>query len=324
MIDFVFALGGILSHLNFVTLLQESALAGMGPLLNGLRRGDELPCETAIAAGVDVGRTVIRGLLRHLSQQGYIVRRGRSWFLKRPLPNPSSSRTTGAARPRTKKDLAKEHLLSALSSGELHPGQRIVELTVARQLGLSTSAVREALLEMSPLGVFVKKDHSHWLVASMDEKQIDALREFREMVETFAIRRLLEKTMSPKTVALLEDNRRRTEAILSNRDATIREMLDADLDFHRLLLEASGNSLLLERAGFIYIIIEFQLVSPHFRIENGRLGLRQHLRIHHAIEKGRLDLAEKSLIHHLRASNESMCSIARQMRRSIPEESETN
>ena len=307
-----------------MTLLQKSALAEMAPLFQALRPGDELPGEMAIAAQAGVGRTVVRGLLRHLSRQGCIVRRGRSWFLKRQLPAPSTSRINGRARPRTKKDMAKEHLLSALTGGELHPGQRIVELTVARQLGVSTSVVREALLELSPLGAFVKKERSHWLVVSMDEKQIDALREFREMVEIFAIRRFFEKTRSPKTIVLLNNNRRRTEEILGNRDATIREILDVDLDFHRLLLEASGNPLLLERAGFIYLIIEFQLVSPHFQIERGRFGLRQHLRIHHAIDKGRLDLAEKSLIRHLRAANESICSIARQMERSKPVNPETD
>ncbi len=298
-----------------MTLLQESALAELAPLLAGLSRGNELPAEMDIAARAGVGRTVVRGLLRHLSRQGCIVRRGRSWFLKRPLPASSTSRINGTARPRTKKDLAKEHLLSELTGGALQPGQRIVELAVARQLGVSTSVVREALLELSPLGAFVKKERSHWLVVSMDEKQIQSLREFREMVEIFAMRRFLEKTRCPKMIALLSENRRRTEELLANRDATIRELLDADLDFHRLLLEASGNPLLLERANFIYLIIEFQLFSPHFRIESGKLGLRQHLRIHHAIEKGRHDVAEKSLIHHLRTANESICSIARQMGR---------
>ncbi len=305
-------------HVQHVTLLQESALAELAPLLAGLSRGDELPGEMDIAAQAGVGRTVVRGLLRHLSRQGYIVRRGRSWFLKRPITAPSTSRINGTARPRTKKDLAKEHLLSGLTGGNLQPGQRVVELTVARQLGVSTSVVREALLELSPLGAFVKKEHSHWLVVSVEERQMESLREFREMVEIFAIQRFFETTRSAELVALLNGNRKRTEEILANRDATIREILDVDLEFHRLLLKASGNPLLLERAGFIYLIIEFQLVSPHFRIERGRFGLRQHLRIHHAMEKGQRDLAEKALRRHLRAADESICSIARQMRKPIP------
>ena len=298
-----------------MTLLQQSALAGARPLWEGLRRGDELPGEMDIAGRAGVGRAVVRGLLRHLSRQGCLVRRGRSWFLKRPLPPSSPSLVNGTARPRTKKDVAKEHLLSGLTGGNLKPGQRVVELAVARQLGVSTSVVREALLELSLLGAFVKKNRSHWLVASVDDKQIESLREFREMVEIFAIRRFFEQARRSEMVALFDENRRRTESLLAKKNAIIRELLEVDLDFHRLLLKASGNPILLERAGFIYLLIEFQLVSPRFRIESGRFGLRQHLRIHHAIRNGQLDLAEKALRKHLRAAAQSTCSIARHIKR---------
>jgi DNA-binding GntR family transcriptional regulator len=209
-----------------------------------------------------------------------------------------------------------KHLLAELTGGGLKPGQRIVELAVSRELGVSTAVVREALLELQPLGAFVKKERRHWQVASVDDKQLEALREFREMVEVFALRRLFERPRCPLVAAALARNRRRTEEVLASRKSTIREILDVDLEFHRLLLEASGNPLLPERAGFIYLIIEFQLVSPHFRIERGWFGLRQHMRIHRAIEKGRPDLAESALRGHLQAADQSICAIARRMRRS--------
>lgn len=296
-----------------MTLLQETALALAAPLLRSLDRGETLPGEMAIAAQGGVGRTVVRGLLRNLGRSGFVARRGRRWILKRPLPPPSEGRVDGAPGPRSKKDLVKEHLLAGLTGGGLKAGQRIVELAVARELGVSTAVVREALLELHPLGAFVKKER-HWQVSSVDDKQLGALREFREMVEIFALRLLFERPRCPLAAASLARNRRRTEELLASRRATIREILDVDLEFHRLLLEASGNPLLPERAGFVYLIIEFQLVSPHFRIEGAKFGLRQHLRIHRAIERGRRDLAQNALRRHLQAADESICAIARRMR----------
>ena len=298
-----------------MTLLQKSALAQAAPLWQGLHRNDELPGEMAIAVRASVGRTVVRGLLRHLGRRGFIARRGRKWILKRPLPAPPKGGIDRAHGPRSKKDLVKEHLLAGLTGGGLQAGQRIVELAVARELGVSTAVVREALLELRPLGAFVKKESRHWQVASVDDKQLEALREFREMVEVFALRRLFDRSPCPLVATALARNRQRTEELLANRRATIREILEVDLEFHRLLLEASGNPLLLERAGFIYLIIEFQLVSPHFRIERGRFGLRQHLRIHRSLEKGQPDLAESALRRHLQAADQSICAIARRMRR---------
>jgi DNA-binding GntR family transcriptional regulator len=309
---------GILSTFEDVTLLQKSALAQAAPLWRGLHRNDELPGEMAIAARAGVGRTVVRGLLRSLGRRGYLARRGRKWVLKRPLPAPSEGGTDRAPGPRSKKDLVKEHLLAELTGGGLKPGQRVVELALARKLGVSTAVVREALLELHPLGAFVKKERRHWQVTSVNDKQLEALREFREMVEVFALRRLFERPPCPLVAESLARNRRRTEEVLASRKSTIRELLVVDLEFHRLLLEASGNPLLPERAGFIYLIIEFQLVSPHFRIERGRFGLRQHLRIHRSLEKGRPDLAESALRRHLQAADESICAIARRMRRNGP------
>lgn len=305
-----------MSTFKEVTLLQKSALAQAAPLWRGLRRNDELPGEMAIATHAGVGRTVVRGLLRDLGRRGYLARRGRRWVLKRPLPVPSHGGIERGPEPRSKKDLVKQHLLAELTGGGLRPGQRVVELAVARKLCVSTAVVREALLELRPLGAFVKKERRYWQVASVDDKQLEALREFREMVELFALRRLFERPRCPLIAASLARNRLRTEEVLASRKATIREILDVDLEFHRLLLEASGNPLLPERAGFIYLIIEFQLVSPHFRMERGRFGLRQHLRIHRSLEKGQPDLAESALRQHLQTADQSICSIARRMRRS--------
>jgi len=303
--------GGSSATFGAVTLLQESALAQAAPWLRGVHRGGVLPGEMTIAARAGVGRTVVRGLLRHLGRKGFLARCRRQWVVRRPLPLPPEGRSA----PRSKKDWVKEDLLAALTGGRLRPGQRVVELAVARRLGVSTAVVREALLELHPLGAFVKKERSHWQVASVDDKQLEALREFREMVEVFALRRLLARPRCPLVAASLARNRRRTEEVLTRRKSTIREILEVDLEFHRLLLAASGNPLLPERAGFIYLIIEFQLVSPHFRIERGRFGLRQHLRIHRSLEKGRLDLAESALRRHLQAADESICAIARRMQR---------
>lgn len=298
-----------------MTLLQVSALTRAAPWLRGFRPGQKLPGELAIAAQAGVGRSVVRGLLRNLGRRGIVVRRDRGWVLRRPFPLPAKPENHGAAGPRSKKDLVKQHLLSALTGGELRPGERVVELSVARRLGVATASVREALLELLPLGAFVKKERRHWMVASMDDRQLAALREFREMVELFALRRWFERPRCPQAAAAFARNRRRTERLLGSRRATIREILEVDLEFHRLLLEASGNPLLPERAGFIYLIIEFQLVSPHFRIARGKSGLRQHLRIHRALATGRQDLAEKALREHLRAADQSICALARRMAR---------
>jgi DNA-binding FadR family transcriptional regulator len=88
-------------------------------------------------------------------------------------------------------------------------------------------------------------------------------------------------------------------------------MLDLDLEFHRLLLDAADNPLLKERADFIYIIVEFQLVNPRFQAGRGRLGLSQHLDILDAILAGDLPAAERHLVYHLQSAEETLRGVAK-------------
>lgn len=110
----------------------------------------------------------------------------------------------------------------------------------------------------------------------------------------------------------------RTHRLVGSRRPTIPDILRVDLAFHRLLLEAAGNSLLKERAGFIYLIIEFQLVSPFYSNAKGKLGLSQHLSIIEAILREDLISAERFLLDHLRSAKGIFCAIVRQTRKSIP------
>jgi len=289
-----------------MTLLQESVLVRASPLLEGIEPGQVLPAEITLAEHAGVGRSVVRGLYRSLATAGHIRRRGRRWVVKRPLP--VASKGVGPQL-RSKRELVMNALLTRLTSGTLRPGERLSELSLSHSLGVSTVVVREAMLELQPLGAFEKKDSRHWTVAAFDGEKIGHLREFREMIEVFALQRLFGLLPDSGIMAALDVNRRQTEELLANHRATVRQILDVDLAFHRLLLEGAGNPLLLERAGFIYLIIEFQLVSPHFVIDRGKFGLRQHLRIHKAIRNGNHATAEKELRKHLRAAEQSFCSI---------------
>lgn len=296
-----------------MTYLQQSALGALTTGWRGIGPGQKLPGETSLATRAGVGRSVVRSLLRNLARDGYLRRRKRNWWVQRRLPLPTGHPETGISV-HSKKEMVKRRLLACLSEGRWSPGQRIAELSLAREFRVSTGVVREALLELQPLGVFQKKERYRWSVVSFDDAHIRHLREFREMVEIFALRQLFSRGLAAPLDALAK-NCQKTESLLADRQTTVRAILEVDLEFHRLLLESAGNPLLLDRAGFVYLIIEFQLVSPLFRLERGKYGLRQHLRIHRAIREHRVAAAERELRLHLRAADASFCAIVRKMDR---------
>jgi DNA-binding GntR family transcriptional regulator len=290
-----------------MTNLQRVALHRAGPLLTGLEPGEQVPSERKTAEASSLGRSVVRGLFQSLAAEKYIVRHGGRWILRRRLPKPRA----GAAEeiPLTKRQVVKNHLIEGLSGGGWREGRRISELALSRELGVSTVTVREALLELQPLGLITKRDRHQWEVVTFRERRIADLREFREMVEGFALRKLFRAPRLAARQPGFAENREKTRHVLTS-GGSPRAMLAVDLEFHRLLLDAADNPILKERADFIYLIIEFQLMNPRFRVERGQLGLRQHLKVLDAILQGDLPAAERQLRLHLKAAEETFRQVA--------------
>lgn len=289
-----------------LTSLQLKVVDGSG--LRSLKPGAELPSERTLAEASGLGRSPVRGMLSTMQRAGIVKRSSHGWILAKRIPKlPPSSGVS-------KRQMAKDFLLAELGSGRLRPGDQLSELALAKKIGVATISMREALLEMMPLGLLTKTERQKWEVAAFTDERIAELREFREMVEDFCLRKLLAKGLSDKRRKAFELIRSESGLLLRRRQIAIPEILSADLAFHRLILETAGNSLIKERAGFIYLIIEFQLVSTCYSIEKGRQGIGQHLQIVDAILRGDLPSAQRFLLEHLRSSEQVLSAIANRFR----------
>lgn len=294
--------------MNGLTSLQAKVLRDARDLLRDLKPGDAFPSERELAERGGVGRAVVRGMLAILQRSQHVERTKHRWILRRRIPSPPVS-DEGSKRQR-----AKAFLLAELSSGRLRPGDQISAHALARNIGVATISMREALLEMMPTGLLTKKERQQWEVATFSDERIREMREFREMVELFSLKKLLANGLSDERRSALEAGKAETDLLLKQKRPAISEILKVDLAFHRMLLNAAGNSLLEERAGFIYLIIEFQLVSPFYTLEKGKLGLSQHSGILEAILREDLGAAERFLLQHLRSAEQVFCSIVHRFR----------
>ena len=289
-----------------LTSLQLKVVYECG--LHALKPGDALPSERMLAEASGLGRSPVRGMLAVLQSEGIVKRSLRGWILAKCIPE------LPPAKEGSKRQIAKAFLLAELGSGGLNPGDQLSELALAKKIGVATISMREALLEMMPLGLLTKTERQKWEVAAFSKERIAELSEFREMVEDFCLKKLLTRGLSDERRKAFELVRAKSRLVLRNRQTTIPEILTTDLAFHRLLIEAAGNSLLKERAGFIYIIIEFQLLSTFYSVEKGKLGIGQHLKIIDAILREDLLSARRFLLEHLRTSEQVLCDIGSQCR----------
>lgn len=120
--------------------------------------------------------------------------------------------------------------------GELRPGDRLVERSVADRLGVSRSPVREALQMLIFEGFLVAETPRKVTVRRLSRHDVEDLFEVREALEP-AVTALAARRATPTDVERLNDLLDETR---SATDETILHRLSAD--FHDVVAEIAGNA----------------------------------------------------------------------------------
>lgn len=135
----------------------------------------------------------------------------------------------------------------AIFAGELKPGDRLIETFWAKELGVSQGPVREAVRDLEAMGLVETIPFKGSRVCMMTEKDIQ---------DNYSVRICLE-SKSIRDAILILDDKRLTEladqlhAILEQMDdcakrGDLREFTFCDTAFHREIIEATGNQVLLK------------------------------------------------------------------------------
>jgi DNA-binding GntR family transcriptional regulator len=140
------------------------------------------------------------------------------------------------------RDQIKEVLLERILNGALQPGERIVETRVARELGVSQGPVREALRELESLRLVVSEPFVGVRVRAVTPEELGEIYPVRSGLEEVAAR-----TAAGRLAGRLEPLEHEIEEMrrIAPTGATHDFMLH-DVQFHRLIVEGSGNRTLNE------------------------------------------------------------------------------
>ncbi len=149
-----------------------------------------------------------------------------------------------AALPRIPSESRRERVVQilreAITSGQLQPGHRLIELDLASQLGTSRAPIREALRQLEQEGLVASYPYRGSEVVGVSQEEIDeVLVPVRQTLERFAFRRalpLLTDDDFTGLARLIVDMRAAADAGDADR------MADADLRFHELVITRSGQA----------------------------------------------------------------------------------
>jgi DNA-binding GntR family transcriptional regulator len=134
-------------------------------------------------------------------------------------------------------------LKNAFFSGQLKPGEVIVERQIAREMKVGTPVVREALITLKHEGFVRRVKNKGSFITVFDPDEVRELYTLRIELETLALqwaRPLVSKSDLDALERLVD---RLVEAGERN---DRREFLERDVEFHRFCWKLSGNSFLAE------------------------------------------------------------------------------
>ncbi len=183
-------------------------------------------------------------------------------------------------------------LKELILSGELKPGEKIAQESIAQKLGISRMPLHKAfqmlenemLVESVPRrGIFVKGN---------DLKIIADAFECREAIESVASRKLAMEA----TEEDFDQLQKLFEPFLDDpANANLEQYQEADHEFHTLIIKLTGNSILMKMEVLGNVLINSY---RHGLIRSPEETLPEHFAIIDAMRNRDADLAEKLIRQH--------------------------
>ena len=131
-----------------------------------------------------------------------------------------------------------KHLWTAIIFDQVPPGERLVELRIAEQMGTSQGPVREALLRLERDGLVERRGRSGTFVTDVVADDINELFSVRSLVEKLAVQRIT-RIITTAQCDHLQDLVEEMRSAAQARDDIALDGLN--MDFHRRICEWSGS-----------------------------------------------------------------------------------
>lgn len=206
------------------------------------------------------------------------------------------------------RDLVFEALREAIINGTLRPGERLMEIPLAEELGVSRTPVREAIRKLEREGFVVMVPRKGAFVAGISLKDIADIFEVRAALEALAAGLAAERIGDDELEELERLLVRMAEIIEEN---DVSAFLESDTRFHDTLYRTSGNKRLIQILNNLQDeILRFRAVSLAYP---GRLRktLEEHRKIVEAIADRDVERAQAMAWRHIENAENSLLEAVR-------------
>jgi DNA-binding GntR family transcriptional regulator len=186
-------------------------------------------------------------------------------------------------------------LRSAITSGQYRPGDHLGEVELAKHLGVSRGTVREALRHLQQEGLITSGPRGMLRVNRLTPEEVRELFQVRAALEALAVAEIIGLPDRASAVRTMR------KALLGLADGAVdfAARVDADLGFHLLLCQLSGNSMLVEAWRHLDGRIRVAIMNGGPDRAPTMMSQDRHSPIVDAIESGNLAAAVSVVEEHM-------------------------
>jgi DNA-binding GntR family transcriptional regulator len=201
----------------------------------------------------------------------------------------------------TKSDFAYRRVRELILSGQLEPGAVINQATLAREIGISTTPLREALRRLKQQGLVELDAHRDARVTPLDAEEARDLLEVRRSLDPLAASLAAERR-TRQDIGEMRASLEGLDALPSN--PTV-EQLVAHRRFHSAVYRASHNALLVDTLDGLWDTADRYRrhgLQVERSAEDRAMKAREHTLLFEAIVEGDAETAAEVMRAHIQTS----------------------
>lgn len=203
------------------------------------------------------------------------------------------------------RDVVFKTLRQAILTGELKPGERLMEIHLANRLGVSRTPIREAIrmLELEGLVTMIPRKGAE--VSRISKQDISDVLEVRASLDALAVRLCCER-ITEEEIQKLEDAVKAFSEAVASGDLTA--VAQADVDYHDIIVNASKNKRLVQMVfNLAERVYRYRLEYIKDKSSHENL-IKEHREILDFIKKKDAQNAEKAIIKHVQNQERAIIS----------------
>ncbi len=222
-----------------------------------------------------VSRTTVRAVSKALAGAGVVAYDGRrKTLLRHPIPTDYypevETEQVGA--------IVEKHFMQWILHGDCKPGQQINGLELARQFGVSTSAIRDYLNRFSQFGLLERRPSGSWVFKGFTNEFAEELFEVREIFELRSAQRFVTLEADDAAWSALARIKQEHLVLLEQAQSRFTDFSELDERFHRLINDVSRNRFIANFYDVISMIFHYHYQwNKRYEKERNIAAICEHL-----------------------------------------------